>query len=325
MDLSALLTYGIYLLCFFFIYSILALGLNVQFGFTGIPNFTYITFVALGAYITGVTGLPRPAPGSGIHYILGLSWPFPLTLMAGGAASALLGLGLGLIGLRRLQGHYLAIVTFGFGFIGYDLIANYKGIFNGFDGIAGIQPPLNDILQLDYLTYPVFFAVLSGVVAFAMWLVANRIFNSGMGRVLRAIRQDPDVAEALGKNTFRFQLIALVVGSAMAGVGGGLLIELVSASNPAAWLPPESFVVYAALLIGGKGNNWGAVLGSFLVPVLFLEGTRFLPVPSAYVVQFSALRLMVVGVLLILVLWFRPEGILPEPKRIFRDLTESRQ
>jgi branched-chain amino acid transport system permease protein len=320
MDLTAFLAYGIYLLSYFFIYSILALGLNVQFGYTGIPNFTYITFVALGAYITGATGLPRPGIDTGVHYILGFSWPFPLTLIAGGIAAAGLGLLIGFVGLRRLQGHYLAITTFGFGFIGYDLIANYKGIFNGEDGLAGIQPPLNNFLQLDYATYPFFFAALSGLIALAVWLVAQGVFNSGLGRVLRAIRQDPEAAEALGKDTFRFQLVAIGLGCAMAGIGGGLLIELVSAGNPAAWLPPETFVVYAALLIGGKGNNIGAMLGSFLVPVLFLEGTRFLPVPSAYVVQFSALRLIVVGILLLLVLWFRPQGVLPEPKRVFSKL-----
>lgn len=315
--MGSLVDYGAYLLCEFFIYTILALGLNVQFGFAGIPNFTFITLVAAGAYITGVTGLPMPAAGSGIQYILGLNWPFPLTLIAGTAIAALLGLLLGLAGLRRLQGHYLAIVTFGFGFIAYDLITDFKGIFNGFDGIAGIAPPFNDLLQIDFADYPIFFAVLSGIAMLGCWAVAHRIRVSGLGRTLRAIREDPDSAEALGKDTFRFQLVAMVVGSAMAGLGGALLIELVSATNPAAWLPPETFVVYAALLIGGKGNTLGTVLGTFLVPILFLEGSRFLPVPSDYVVQFSSLRLMLVGVLLIAILWFRPQGILPEPKKVF--------
>lgn len=319
MDLFALAGYLLYLVAIFFIYSIFAIGLNIQFGYVGIPNFTYITFVAAGAYITGVTGLPRPSSSQGIHYILGLSWPFPLTLLAGTLVAGLLAFGLGLLVLRRLRNHYLAIVTFGLGFIAYDFIASYVPAFNGFDGISGVQPPLNDILKLDYSIYPIAFAALTALILFFVWLIAQRIYNSALGRTLRAIRQDPDVAEALGKNTFHFQMIALVTGCAIAGLGGGLLIELVSATNPAAYLPPETFIIYTALLIGGKGNNWGALLGSFLVPVLLIEGSRFLPIPPQYSIQFSSLRFMIVGVLLIAILWFRPKGALPEPKRIFRE------
>jgi len=323
MQLGAILSYGAYLVCEFFIYVILTVGLNIQFGLAGIPNFTFITFVAVGAYITGVTGLSAPPAGSGIHYILGLSLPFPLTLLAGTVAAAILGFLLGLAGLRRFRGTYLAIVTFGFGFIAYDAITNYPSIFDGFNGIAGVAPPLNDVLQISYEYYPFAFAVISGIAMLVTLLLAHRIRESGLGRTLRAIREDPESAEALGKNAFRFQLVAMVVGCALAGLGGGLLIELVSATNPAAWLPPETFIVYAALLVGGTGNTWGAVLGAFLVPILFVEGSRFIPVPSQYAIQFAALRLMVVGVLIIVVLWFRPKGALPEPRKVFGSRPEA--
>jgi ABC-type branched-subunit amino acid transport system permease subunit len=114
LNTTAVLGYSINLLAIFIIYGILTLGLNMQFGYAGIPNFTYITFIAVGAYITGVTGLP-PSSSLGLHYILGLNWPFPLTLNAGTAASALLAYLLGLVVFRRIRGHYLAIVTFGIG------------------------------------------------------------------------------------------------------------------------------------------------------------------------------------------------------------------
>ena len=319
MDPTALLGYLIYLVSYFFIYSILALGLNIQFGYTGIPNFTYITFVAVGGYITGVTGLPRPLAGQDVQYILGLNWPFPFTVIAGAVAAGALGFGLGFITIRRLRNFYLAIVAFGLGFIAYDFVTSYRPLFNGFDGISGIRPPLNEWLHLDYFTYPYFFALLTGVCLVVVWLLAHQIYHSALGRTLRAIRQDPDVAQALGKNTFRFQMMALVVGSLVAGLGGGLLVELVSATNPAAFLPPETFVVFTAVLVGGRANNWGSVLGALIVPIALLEGVRFLPVPQQYVLQFLSLRIMLVGVLLLVIMWFRPQGILPEPKRIFRD------
>jgi ABC-type branched-subunit amino acid transport system permease subunit len=152
-----------------------------------------------------------------------------------------------------------------------------------------------------------------------LWLVANRIYNSALGRTLRAIREDVDVAEALGKNAFKFQLIALGIGCFYAGVGGALTIEFITAFNPNAFQAPETFVIWAALLVGGRANNWGAMLGSFVVPVLLFEGTRFIPVPQSAGILVGGIRFMVVGVALMLILWFRPEGILPE-RRTFYEL-----
>ncbi len=308
------------LLVFFFIFNIQTWGLNIQFGYTGILNFAFIVFMAIGAYVTGVLSLPKPSSYAGQTYILGLSWPFPLTLLAGGVAAALFGVLVGFIALKRLRSDYMAIVTVAVGAIAYDIVGNATPLFNGWDGIGGVPSPLADTLNLDYQSYQIFFLVLCGVIMLALWWVANRIYNSPFGRTLRSIREDVDVSEAFGKNTFRYRMIAMVIGCFYAGIAGGLLIEFITAINPSGWTAGETFVIWAALLIGGRGNNWGAVLGALLVPVLFQELTRFLPQISENPELIPALRNIIVGTLLILVLWFRPQGILPERKARFFEI-----
>ncbi|HEU5345952.1 MAG TPA: branched-chain amino acid ABC transporter permease [Ktedonobacterales bacterium] len=318
--MNQIVLYATTLLVFFFINNILTWGLNIQFGYTGILNFAFIIFMALGAYVTGVFSLPVANGISGQTYVLGLSWPFPLTLLMGGLASAAFGLVVGLIALKRLRSDYMAIVTVAVGVITYDFVGNTTGLFNGWDGLGGVPSPLQDRFSISYGTYQWVFVLLAGVVMLGMWWFAQRIENSPYGRTLRSIREDQDVAESFGKNTFKYRMSAMVIGCFYAGIAGGLLIEYITAINPSGWTTGETFVIWTALLIGGTGNNWGAALGALLVPVLFQEVTRFLPQVSNNPDLIPALRNIIVGSLLILVLWFRPQGIIPEKKWRFFDL-----
>jgi ABC-type branched-subunit amino acid transport system permease subunit len=308
------------LLVFFFVNNILTWGLNIQFGYTGILNFAFIIFMALGAYVTGVFSLPKANGISGQTYVLGLSWPFPLTLLMGGLASAAFGLVVGLIALKRLRSDYMAIVTVAVGVITYDFIGNTTGLFNGWDGLGSVPSPLQDRFSIDYSTYQWVFVLIAGIVMLGLWWLAQRIENSPYGRTLRSIREDQDVAESFGKNSFKYRMSAMVIGCFYAGIAGGLLIEYITAINPSGWTTGETFVIWTALLIGGTGNNWGAALGALLVPVLFQEVTRFLPQVSSNPDLIPAMRNIIVGTLLILVLWFRPQGIIPEKKWRFYDL-----
>ncbi|MFZ0215684.1 MAG: branched-chain amino acid ABC transporter permease, partial [Candidatus Dormiibacterota bacterium] len=312
------------LVVFFFIYNILTWGLNIQFGYGGILDFTYITFFAAGAYLAGVGSLGKPTAESQQLYVLGLGWGFLPALLLGAVVAGLLGLLVGLVALYRLRSDFLAIVTVGIGTIAFDLVSNYRPLFNGQDGISGVSFPFNDILNLDPNTYTFFYIGFSGVVMLILWWVAHRIDVSPLGRTLRAIRDDVDVAEAFGKNTYKFRMIAMVIGCVYAGIGGGLLIGFISSLNPGGWTTGETFVVWAALLLGGRGNNLGAVLGALVVPVIFTEATRFLPPISANPALVPALRNVIVGALLIVVLFFRPQGILPERRRLFFELPASR-
>lgn len=328
--MTAVLFYITTLLIFWFVNNILTWGLNIQFGYTGILNFALIVFMALGAYVTGVFSLP-PANGiSGQTYVLGLSWPFPLTLILGGLASAAFGLLVGLIALKRLRSDYMAVVTVAVGVITYDFIGNTTKLFNGWDGLGSVPQPFYDSPLITnsgnaYTFYQFFFVVLSGVVMLIMWWAAQRIYNSPYGRTLRSIREDMDVSESFGKNTFKYRMSAMVIGCFYAGIAGGLLIEYITAINPSGWTTGETFVIWTALLVGGTGNNWGAALGALLVPVLLQEVTRFLPQFSSNPSLIPALRNIIVGSLLILVLWFRPQGVIPEKKARFLNLPLHRE
>lgn len=312
------------LVVFFFINNILTWGLNIQFGYAGILDFTYITFFALGGYFTGV-GLLGPATvDSGQTYIFGLGWPFILSLLMGAVAAAVLGFLIGLVALRRLRDVYLAIVTVSVGSIAYDFIGTNHQLFNGWDGIVGVPSPFNTFLKLDLNTYTFFYIAVAAVPMIVLWVIANRLYASQLGRTLRAIREDSEAAEAFGKNVFRFRMIAMVIGCIYAGIGGGLAIGYISSLDPGGWTTNETFIIWAALLIGGRANNWGAVLGTLLVPIIFVEATRFLPSVPGHPELIAAVRNIVIGALLILVLRFRPQGILPEPRRRFFDIPIAR-
>lgn len=308
----------------FFINNILTWGLNIQFGYTGILNFAYIVFMAIGAYVAGVTALPHPDVYSGQTYVAGFSWPWPLPLLAGGIVAALYGVLVGFIALKRLRSDYMAIVTVAVAGITYDIIGNYFPLFNGWDGIAGVPAPLQTTLTnnfgLDYYSYQFVFLAISGVIMVGMGWLAHRLYNSPFGRTLRSIREDMDVSEAFGKDTYRYRMLAMAIGCFYAGIAGGLLMEYIQAFNPSGWTTGETFIIWAALIIGGRSNNWGAVLGALLVPVIFQEATRYIPAISSNPELIPALRNIVVGALLIVTLWFRPQGIIPERKARFEHI-----
>jgi branched-chain amino acid transport system permease protein len=313
--MAPIVYYAFTLLFFFAAYSVLGWGLNLQFGEAGILNFAYIAFVAVGAYITGVTSSGPPLAGSGQSYILGWSLPFPLGLIAGGVAACLAAVLVAFIAFRRLRSDYLAMVLISISLVMYDVINNYIPLFDGADGLNSVPMPLSGMLNLDANSFLIFFAVLSVVIGAFLWLVMSRITRSPLGRTLRAIRDDPDVVSALGKNVFRYQLTAMLIGAFYAGIGGGLIIEFASSFNTSAWTVPETFIIFAALLIGGLGNNIGVMVGALVVPVLFTQLPKFIPDIPGHPGLILNLEGAVIGALLILTLWFRPQGIVPERAR----------
>lgn len=313
--MSPLVFYGFTLVFFFAAYCVLGWGLNLQFGEAGILNFAYIGFVAIGAYVTGVTSMGPPQPGSGAQYMFGSTFPFPLNLLLGGLVSCAFAVLVAFVAFRRVRSDYLAMVLISLSLVLYDVINNYVPLFGGADGLSGVPLPLSGALNLDANSFLVFFALLSVVIAAVMWLVMSRITRSPLGRTLRAIRDDPDVVRALGKNVFRYQLTAMLVGAFYAGIGGGLTVEFSSSFNTSAWLPPETFLIFAALIIGGLRNNGGVVMGAFIVPVLFTQLPRFLPDIPGHPGLILSLDGVVIGALLIATLWFRPQGIIPERPR----------
>lgn len=304
--------YVITLAVYFFIYIVLELGYNLQFGMAGIINIAFYVTVAVGGYMAAVVAM-------GPHdytqqYVLGAHLPFPLPLVVGGLTGAFLSAVLGLIVLRRLRDQYLAIVTLVVAQMSWQFVGNFQPLFNGFLGLANVPRPLDSVLNLPPLQYQYVFLVICAAVAVLAFIFMQLVSASPFGRVLRAIREDETVAATFGKDVFRLRMIAFIVGGFLAGVGGGLTAEYLGTIAPSIWSVPEAFVVIAALLIGGTGNNWGAVLGALVLPVGIYELTQFIPAMGNTTNLIDAFRWIVIGVLVCLFLWFRPQGLLAERK-----------
>ena len=309
------MTYYVFTLVFFlFDYWILAMGLNIQYGETGILNFAYIGFVAIGAYFTGVFSL-HSAKGTGQFYILGLGLPFPVNLLLGGLAAMCFALIVALISLRRLRTDYLAIVLISLSLVLYDFCNNYVGLFNGADGLYNVPEPFAKPFGLNVNSFIPFFACVAAAVSLVMWLVMSRVMRSPLGRTFRAIRDDEVVAAALGKNVFSMKLKSMLIGSFYAGVGGGLLIQFGGSFNPTAWLPGETFVVFAVVLVGGVGSNLGMFVGALIVETLLVHLPAFLPEIPGHPGMIEYFDNAVVGIVLIVMIWFRPQGVAPERLR----------
>jgi branched-chain amino acid transport system permease protein len=308
------------LLIYLFIDIMGVLGLNLQFGVAGIINFAYIVFVAVGAYTTAVLSLGPDYPGNFQHYVFGASWPFPLPLLAGGVVAGLLSLAVGVISLRRLRSDYQAMVMLVLSLIATLLASNATGLVNGPAGLANVPQPLFDQLGLDPVTYQWVYAVWAGALTVITFLFVRGITNSPLGRTLRAMRDNEGAASALGKGVIGLRLMIFVVGGVIAGISGGVFVEFIQAWSPGSWLYPETFVFLAAILVGGAANNWGVMVGTLLVPIAFLEATRYLP-KIWYVGFTEAMEWVCVGLLILLFLWFRPQGIFPERPARFKPRT----
>jgi branched-chain amino acid transport system permease protein len=323
---TAFTYYVILLLVYMGCNAMMVLGLNLQFGMAAIINFSYYILVAVGGYAAGlsVLGPPQPAESGGTQYLFGFTLPWPLPVLAAGGAGALAALLVGIIAVRRLRSDYLAVATLVVGDVTWLLTGNTTSVVNGWNGLTGIPQPLVDTLPVTQLQYQWIYL---GIVLFftlVSFLVMQRLSHSPFGRSLRAIRENEYTAAACGKDVFRLRMTAMIVGGAIAGVGGCLFIEFIGTVQPSMWNVPETFVIFAALIVGGRGNNWGAVLGAILVPVGFLEATRLLP--QDWIISqtlLDPLRWIIIGTVLILVLYFRPQGILPERKARFPRLDQA--
>ena len=312
--MSGIWYYVFTLVFFLFDYFILAMGLNIQYGETGILNFAYIGFVAIGAYVTGALSLPSSV-GTGQHYILGLGLPFPINLLLGGLAACLFAVVVALIAMRRLRTDYLAMVLISLSLVLYDICNNFVPLFNGADGLYNVPEPFAGTLHLTTNSFIPFFAGVTAVIALLMLFVMSRITRSPMGRTFRAIRDDETVAAALGKDVFRHQLKSMLIGSFYAGIGGGLIMQFSGSFNPTAWLPGETFVVFAVILVGGVGNNVGLLVGALLVETLLVHLPAFLPAIPGHPGLIEYFDAVVIGALLMVMLWFRPQGVVPERRR----------
>ena len=304
------------LLVYFAIDLLCAWSLNLQYGYAGVINFAFIVFQAAGAYAASVVVL---GSDTGINsyqtYILGAQVPFPLPLVAAAFAGAFLSGLVGLFALRRIRRDYQAAVMLIVSLILFQVVSADVHLFNGSNGLTGIAHPLQASLGVSLSTYQWIYAGWVLAICVGMYFVVQALCRSSWGRALKAIRDQEDAAATLGLNGTLLRMEVFIIGGAIAGLSGGLLVEFIGAWSPGAWGYAETFVIFTALLVGGVGNNRGMLLGVLIVPILVLQIPTFLPA-FGYPGLVDAIQWMVIGLLWMLFLLVRPRGLLPERRYV---------
>lgn len=288
--------YMVAMVTFACLYAIFAIGLNVIWGFTGLINIGHVAFFAIGAYASALLTLN--------------GFPFPIGVLAGLLIAGFFGFLIGIPTLR-LREDYLAIVTLGFAEIVRLILLNEEWLTRGPMGLAGVPQPLRDAIPWDYNT---FYLLLVVACLIGVYVGVERAVKSPFGRVLRAIREDEEAARSLGKNVFNYKVQSLILGASIAGLAGSLFAHFITFLSPDQFESIQTFYIWIIVVIGGSGNNKGTILGAFLL-MFFFEGMRFikdfleLPIAPEKV---AALRLVIVGVLLIAMMMYKPRGIMGE-------------
>lgn len=284
--------------------AILALSLNLIYGFTGMFSLGHAGFMAIGAYVSAI--LILPAAQKEMMYILEpIIWPFSvlqapffISVLAGGLIAALLGLLIALPVLR-LGGDYLGIATLGFAEIIRVVFTNITPITNGALGLKGIPP-------YAHLGWNYFWCVLT-------FFVIVKLLSSNFGNCLRAIRDDEVAAKAMGINTFKCRAISFAVGAFFAGVGGALMGSLITTIDPKMFNFQLTFNILMIVVAGGLGSITGSMVGAVVITVL-LEWLRFvedtIEIGSFVIVGIPGMRMVIFSLVLLLIILYRREGII---------------
>ena len=320
------------------LYVILGLGLNVVVGFAGLLDLGYVAFFATGAYTLAILTSPASPLDAQLDFWIVL----PIGIIVAVAVGVLLGLP-----VLPLRGDYLAIVTLGFGEIIRLFLVNRADLTNGSQGISAIALPRLGTDDVDSFQGWYYFVV---VAAFVVGFLTSRLRDSSVGRAWEAIREDEDVASAMGIDTTRYKLMAFAIGAGVGGLGGVLYASQVGFINPSAFSLQVSIDVIAIVVIGGMGSTWGIILGSFVligVPRIlqFNETADFLAkfewlrdgingildgldavVPTAIghlppaadwgTELADDTRFVIFGALLVAIMILRPSGLVPSRRRV---------
>ena len=271
------------------IYIILALSLNLVVGYTGLAALGHAAFSCVGAYASSLLAL---------NY--GLSpW---IGLLIGACTAAILGVVIGAPSLR-LKGDYLALATFGLGVIVYSVAKNWVSVTRGPMGLPGIPGFSVFGIQLSEVWA---YLILVAVFVFLTYFVIRRVVKSPFGRILRGIREDEIATLAMGKDVNKHKIVVFVVGAFFAGIAGSLYAHYITFIDPSSFTVMESIAILLMVVFGGMGSLPGSFVGAALL-VIFPELLRFLGMPSSIA---APLRQMIYGLLLIVLMLKRPQGIL---------------
>jgi branched-chain amino acid transport system permease protein len=312
--------YTINLLIYAAVDAMACLGLSQQFGIAGVTNFGFIIFQAAGGYTAAILAMPPQTANGGFQtYIGGWNLPFPLPWIGAAIVGGVIALPFTFLVGRRLRGDFAAVGLLVTAVLLNLVVTNYRPLLNGDAGLSLIPQPLQGQYNPATASYQWVFAAVAIAACLGVYLFVRRITESPYGRSLRAMRDNDLVADSLGKSLLSMRTVMLVVGGAIAGLSGGVLVSYITTWSPAAWGYAETVVLFAAVIIGGAGNHLGAVLGAILVPVGFEEVTRFIPTSNNLPPNLiPSLEWVAIGLLIVIFLWVRPQGILPERKRVIR-------
>ncbi len=298
--MEGILPYAVTVLILVGIYALFALGLNLQWGFAGLINFGHIAFVAIGAYTMVILNL------YGVHWALAML----IGLAVAGGVGALL-----TIPAIRLKADYLAILTIGFSEIMRYFFLSEDWLTGGAGGLIGFSRPLESIVPVEH--YDLFLLGLIWGIVLIVFIALQRLAKSPWGRALKSIREDEDVAKVLGKNVSAYKMQAFFLGSVLAGLAGMMMAFYHSYVNPYYFYPVETFYAWIIVILGGSANNRGTILGALILVGVFLTGTRFLsPLVPLSDYTFAQLRMALIGVLLIVLMLYRPQGMLGNKREL---------
>ena len=325
------------------IYSVLALGLNVQWGYTGLFNIGIAAFFAVGAFTSALftTAPPSGALAAFTQQWFGLSAPFLVGVVAAGIAAGILAFLVGIPTLR-LREDYLAIATIGIAEVTRLIFQSERWLANGPQPLRGIPQPLKCLVEsstcgwlpgpvasffdpLSARDYTYVYLFVASLAVIVVYLVLERVIRSPWGRVLRAIREEEDSAAMSGKNVAAFRMQAFVVGAVIMGMGGALYAHYMVSIDYSHFDPLHAtFLVWVMLMLGGSGNNTGAIFGAFLIWGVW-TGTNFAidairPALAAISPDLPArgpyIRYLFIGILMIVILLYRPKGVLGEERYV---------
>jgi branched-chain amino acid transport system permease protein len=310
-----LIGYGAFFLTMALTYAIMCLGLNVQWGQTGLFNVGIAGFVAIGAYVSAILTTPDTANRFG-----GFDLPIAVGWLGAALAAGITAFLIGWLTIR-LRADYLAIATFGVAVAVQLCALNLERITGGPFGIGFIPRPFASLAG-DPLAFSLLNLGVLAVVALVLYLALERLVRSPWGRVLRAIREDETAALALGKSAVRFRLQAFAIGGGIMGLAGAAQAHFIGFIAPENYLPMLTFQVWAMLIVGGSGNNRGAILGAVLVWGIWAASAAAVSAifPPEQQARAAALQIVMIGVALCAILLLRPRGILGEVRVVSRHL-----
>jgi branched-chain amino acid transport system permease protein len=288
------------------VYALLTLAVNMHYGYAGLLSFGIVGFLAVGSYTYAILTIGSPVGAD--KYLFGFNLPWWVGFIGAGLVTALFALIIGLPTLR-VQGDYLLIVTFAFAEVVQKLLSNLSWLTNGTRGFINIHQPFRDVIAGRY--YLIFLSGLIVLIVVIFYFISQRLGPSPFGRTLRAMRDNEPAALSTGKNVFLFKLQIFLLGAAMCGLAGAMYAWYMTIALPPLFGMKVSFAAWIALVIGGQGNNKGAIIGA-IVLLGAQQALKFLQLTPALAPMISAIQLIMEGVVLVLILRFWPAGLVPE-------------